>query len=124
MDQKKTVLLCDDNQVILFMLKKIITTKTSKLIVETAIDGIEGLKIMRNKAVDYLITDIEMPNMDGWQLIENLKIKGFDMKKVVVISAQVESKLTPLAQKHGILKYYLKPIMPEDIEEIITMLNV
>ncbi len=55
---------------------------------------------------------------------ENLKIKGFDMKKVVVISAQVESKLMPLAQKHGILKYYLKPIMPEDIEEIIRLLDI
>lgn len=124
MEQKKTVLLCDDNQVILFMLKKLITVKTEKLKVITAIDGIEALKIMRNQPIDYLITDIEMPHMDGWQLIENLKIKGFDMKKVVVISAQVESKLTPLAQKHGILKYYLKPIMPEDIEEIIRLLDI
>ncbi len=123
MRKNKTILLCDDNQVILFMLKKLISSKSDNLIVVTALNGLEGLKIMNSQPIDYLITDIEMPVLNGWELIESVQKDCFDMKKVIVISAQLEQYIIPHAERFGILKYYLKPIMPHDIDEIAALIN-
>jgi response regulator of citrate/malate metabolism len=64
-----------------------------------------------------------MPNSNGWELIESVQKDGFDMKKVIVISAQLEQNIIPYAERFAILKYYLKPIMPEDIDEITALIN-
>jgi YesN/AraC family two-component response regulator len=91
--------------------------------VVTALDGKEGYDKTLTTPFDFIITDIEMPNMSGWDLIESVQKDGFDMKKVIVISAQLEQNIIPYAERFAILKYYLKPIMPEDIDEITALIN-
>jgi YesN/AraC family two-component response regulator len=118
---KKKVLMCDDNKVVLFMLECIISRKNIEIV--TAINGKDGFDKTLTNNFDFIITDIEMPIMNGWDLIESVKNEGFDMKKVIVISAQLENNIIPFALKYGILKYYLKPIMPEDINDIIDIIN-
>lgn len=118
---KKKVLVCDDNPVIVFMLESLITKKDIEVI--TAVDGKDGYDKTLTTHFDFIITDIEMPNMSGWDLIESVQKDGFDMKKVVVISAQLEQYIIPYAERFGILKYYLKPIMPHDIDEIAALIN-
>ena len=118
---KKKVLVCDDNPVIVFMLESLITKKDIEVI--TAVDGKDGYDKTLTTHFDFIITDIEMPNMSGWDLIESVQKDGFDMKKVIVISAQLEQYIIPFAERFGILKYYLKPIMPHDIDEIAALIN-
>ena len=118
---KKKVLVCDDNPVIVFMLESLITKKDIEVI--TAVDGKDGYDKTLTTHFDFIITDIEMPNMSGWDLIESVQKDGFDMKKVIVISAQLEQYIIPYAEKFAILKYYVKPIMPHDIDEIATLIN-
>lgn len=121
MNKIKKVLVCDDNPVIIFMLKSLISKNNIE--VTTTINGKIGFDNTLETQFDFIITDIEMPIMSGWDLIESVKINGFDMKKVIVISAQLENQIFTYAERLGILKYYLKPIMPEDINEIITMIK-
>jgi len=118
---KKKVLVCDDNPVIVFMLESLITKKDIEVI--TAVDGKDGYDKTLTTHFDFIITDIEMPNMSGWDLIESVQKDGFDMKKVIVISAQLEQYIIPFAERFGILKYYLKPVMPNDIDEIAALIN-
>lgn len=118
---KKKVLVCDDNPVIVFMLESLISKKGIEVI--TAVDGKDGYDKTSTTNIDFIVTDIEMPNMSGWDLIESVQKDGFDMKKVVVISAQLEQYIIPYAERFSILKYYLKPIMPHDIDEIAALIN-
>jgi YesN/AraC family two-component response regulator len=118
---KKKVLVCDDNPVIVFMLESLISKKGIEVI--TAVDGKDGYDKTLTTHFDFIITDIEMPNMSGWDLIESVQKDGFDMKKVIVISAQLEQYIIPYAERFGVLKYYLKPIMPHDIDEIAALIN-
>lgn len=117
---KKKVLICDDNTIVLFMLKGLFSK--NNLDVYTANDGKEGYDKTLTTHFDFIITDIEMPNMNGWELIESIQKNGFDMKKVIVMTAQLEHKITPNIKKYDVLKYYLKPILPLDIEEITTLI--
>ncbi len=118
---KKKVLVCDDNPVIVFMLESLISKEGIEVV--TAVDGKDGYDKTLTNPFDFIVTDIEMPNMSGWDLIESVQKDGFDMKKVIVISAQLEQNIIIHAEKFAILKYYLKPIMPEDIKEIAAFIN-
>jgi YesN/AraC family two-component response regulator len=115
----KKVLLCDDNEIIVLMVKALIKRYSSDIEIITAENGLIGYNKCLENQIDFVITDIEMPQMSGWDLTEKLAQGNFDMKRIVVISAQLESKITLLAQKFGILKYYLKPITDKDILEMV-----
>jgi CheY-like chemotaxis protein len=120
----KTVLICEDNHMNFFVLQKLIQNAFPQVEILHGVDGLEGIKLFDNNDIDVLITDIEMPQMDGWELIDELKTKGYDMRKVVVVSAQSVEMLHPNAAKFGVKKCYSKPINPKAIEEIGEIINL
>ncbi len=107
-----------------FVLQKLIQNAFPQVEILHGVDGLEGIKLFDNNDIDVLITDIEMPQMDGWELIDELKTKGYDMRKVVVVSAQSVEMLHPNAAKFGVKKCYSKPINPKAIEEIGEIINL
>lgn len=120
----KTILICEDNHMNFFVLQKLIQNAYPEVEILHGVDGLEGVKLFESNEIDLLITDIEMPEMDGWELINNVKSKGFDMEKVVVISAQNVEMLYPNAAKFGVKKCYSKPISTEAILEIGEIINL
>ncbi len=119
----KTILICEDNHMNFFVLQKLIQNAFPNIKILHGLDGVEGVKLFSDNEIDVLITDIEMPEMDGWELIEDVKTKGYDMSKVIVISAQSVETMYPNAVKLGIRKCYSKPINPKAIEEIGAIIN-
>jgi len=65
--------------------------------VETAEDGIKGLEALKKKGYDIVLLDILMPNMDGFKVLERIKMTPSLSKVPVVI-------LTNLSQKKDIQK--------------------
>ena len=82
MKVEKTVLVVDDSlntrEIEKFMLE------SANYVVSMAKDGIEGLEKLREKKFDLLITDINMPRMDGFTLVENMK-KDTELKDIPII---------------------------------------
>jgi CheY-like chemotaxis protein len=116
--KSKTVLICEDNHMNFFVLQKLIQNSFPEINILHGLDGIEGVDLFNSNKIDVVITDIEMPEMDGWEFIEVLKKNDFDMHKVIVVSAQSVETMYPNAVKLGIRKCYSKPINPKAIEEI------
>ena len=48
----------------------------------TALDGAEGLQLIRRLRPDIVLTDIRMPNMDGIEMLERLKREGIACKVI------------------------------------------
>ncbi|MFT5662403.1 MAG: YesN/AraC family two-component response regulator [Sulfurimonas sp.] len=87
--------------------------------VDVAVDGREALdKYMINK-YDIVITDIEMPNMDGLELINNIR-KLNKEQEIIINSAYTETEFRSEANKYNVTKYIRKPI---EINEIIKILG-
>ena len=85
------------------------TLNKLKLNFVTAYDGIEALEVIeKNQDIDLVITDINMPNMDGLELIENAKAK-YPLLKFVVMSAYTEAEYLERAKALGVEDYLLKP---------------
>ncbi|MCR4740855.1 MAG: response regulator, partial [Lachnospiraceae bacterium] len=78
-------------------------------IVGMAADGMEGLKLSRQLHPDLIITDVQMPEMDGLKMLEAVYEEGI-MTKAIVISAYSEFEYARGAMKLGVTEYLLKPV--------------
>ena len=67
----RTILLVDDEMDILDIKKRYLVQAGYQVLV--AWDGVEGLYLSRKKSVDLIITDIMMPNMDGYDFISEVQ---------------------------------------------------
>ena len=68
--------------------------------VRTAVDGLEALELLRTELADLIITDIQMPRMDGFGLVEALKADSRLKGIPVIIVSSLES---PADQERGLL---------------------
>ncbi|MCD8096364.1 MAG: response regulator transcription factor [Ruminococcus sp.] len=80
-----------------------------------AVDGFEALDEMDKVSVDLIISDIMMPNMDGYELVEQLRNAGFDMP-VLFVTAKDSFKDKQRGFMLGVDDYMVKPI---NIDEMI-----
>jgi YesN/AraC family two-component response regulator len=75
----------------------------------TARNGEEALKVLENHPdIDAVITDINMPLMNGLEMIEQINKKGLTMP-VIVMSAHTEAEYIDKAKALGVKNYLLKP---------------
>ncbi len=81
----RTVLIVDDSVTTRQIEQTIFETDGYK--VETAVDGIEALDILRAKKIDAIITDIKMPRMDGMVFLSNIRrLEDYGQTPVIVVS--------------------------------------
>jgi two-component system response regulator PilR (NtrC family) len=114
---KPVVLVVDDEPSIREFLQ--IMLKREKMIVETASNGREALKILENKPIDLVITDLQMPEMSGLELLG--KIKEKDPKALVMmITAFGSTDSAVEAMKLGAFDYLTKPFKIDDVTVRIT----
>jgi len=100
--------------------------ETTELILEeffdeitVAVDGEDGYTKFRDKAFDLIITDINMPKLNGLEMIS--KIRALDNNiSVIVLSAHNEPEFFDNSIQLGIDSYLLKPI---DIDIFIDALS-
>lgn len=122
-----TVLVVDDSSSIRAIIKKII--KVSGFDVGAfldASDGKEALVVMDANPVDLVLTDINMPNMNGLELITRIKKDpALASIPVVVVSTEGSEKKMAQAMSLGAVGYVKKPFVPEEIKQTLnTILEV
>lgn len=100
-----TVLFVDDSAVIRAKMKKTLVEAGYNLTL--AVDGVDALKILEEKKFDLIITDLEMPNLDGLGLM--LKLEEEPATKdipVVIVTGhdEVEIKTNKISNLYGVCK--------------------
>ena len=86
--------------------------------VSTAADGAIALEIIRNTSVDLLITDLNMPNMDGLALLTALREDGNPIP-IIVVTAFGTVETAVAAMKQGALDFIMRPLDVEQVEVAI-----
>ena len=115
---KKSILIVDDNTDLIDFVKEFLEAKFMK--VYTAYNGKEALEIISQQNVDIVVSDIMMPEMDGYELCRTIKsdIKHSHLP-VVLLTAMNEETCKRLGYKMGADAYVSKPFEIETLYEII-----
>lgn len=88
--------------------------------ISEASNGVEALKILRKEKFDMVFTDIVMPEMDGFELCEEIrKTSDWVDMPVVIISTHYDSNYIVKALRHGADDYIPKPIDLETVEKVL-----
>ncbi|WP_333854559.1 hybrid sensor histidine kinase/response regulator [Epilithonimonas sp.] len=107
------VLIVDDNPNNIFSLKKLLESNDFE--VDTALSGEEALGKALKNSYSLIILDVQMPNMDGFEVAENLS--GYSKTKeipIIFLSAvSIEKKFITKGYKSGGKDYVTKPVDPD-----------
>ncbi len=84
-----------------------------------AVDGADGLEKFKENKVDLILTDISMPNMNGFEMIEEIRKSDKDIP-IVILSAYSETEYFIKGIEYRVDGYLLKPF---SLEQFLTILN-
>lgn len=118
-DNKKKILIVDDEQVFLEQLTDALEHSSLELQIDTARDGIEALEQLRETRHDIVITDLKMPRMDGHALLKEIQ-KKYPSIYVVVITAFGSVSGAVEAMKYGAYDFLEKPFNMDTLELSLT----
>lgn len=117
MNERKRILAVDDEPNMRRLLE--ITLRQAGHQALLAADGREALEILRNQGADLVVSDLNMPGMDGIKLLASMREEGMDTPLIIVTAkGEVESAVT--AMKLGAADYILRPFDLETLEIAMT----
>lgn len=113
------LVIIDDEYFTLEGMKQIIDWEECGIkITGTASDGTEGLELIREQGADIVIADIKMQEMDGLEMIEELRKDGFD-GKIIILSGYQLFTHAQRAIEYKVEKYLTKPVNPKELLKTI-----
>lgn len=116
------VLIVDDSAAIRKILQRVLRQAEVPLgQVFEAGDGLEALELLKNQAVGLILSDINMPNMDGLQFLSQVRANDA-WKSVPVVMITTEGGQTKVmeAVQLGASGYVRKPFTADQIKEKLT----
>jgi two-component system, chemotaxis family, chemotaxis protein CheY len=93
------------------------------LVVFEAGSGIEGLEVLRSKKVDIILSDINMPSMDGLEFVRQLRLQQLAPEApVVMITTESSEEHVKQAIRAGAKGYIRKPFTADQVKERVLSL--
>jgi two-component system, chemotaxis family, chemotaxis protein CheY len=118
----KRILTIDDSKTMRDMLR--MTLVDAGYVVLQAVDGLDGLDVLKKERVDVVITDINMPKMDGYGVIRHLRAdSGYDDTPILVLSTENDQKTKDIGRDAGATGWLVKPFDPDQLVEIVKQVS-
>lgn len=115
MQQKLRAILIDDEVNNLSLLEKMLLQHCSNVeVVATETNALQGIELLRNLKPDLLFLDIQMPHLNGFELLQALEPVDFE---VIVVTAYDEFALA--AFDHHVLGFLTKPVVREKLIQTV-----
>ncbi|PLX83135.1 MAG: two-component system response regulator [Desulfuromonas sp.] len=85
-------------------------------------DGEEALKIMENQHVDMLVTDLNMPKLDGIGLVKQVrKLPGHRFMPIIMLTTETNDEFKRQGKVVGASGWIVKPFRPEQVLGVVRM---
>ena len=120
------VLICDDSSTDRKITKKVLESQDWIETIEAPSGKAALNTLSKDSSIDLVISDIMMPDMDGFRLARSIREKGYDMP-IIAISARMESSDKKKLTTSGVNAFVSKPInqqlLLDKIDELISQKN-
>jgi two-component system chemotaxis response regulator CheY len=118
MSRRRTVLAVDDSLTIRELVNFVLTNAGFTVVL--AEDGIEGLERLKTVAPDVIITDVNMPRLDGLSFIERARVETpARATPILVLTTESEPAQKARAKAAGATGWIVKPFNPTQLIEAI-----
>jgi two-component system response regulator YesN len=115
-------MIVDDEPYILEGLTKIVREAgTPFTLIEEALDAVEALEKMHDFTPDVIITDLNMPEKSGFELIDEAK-KAHFCDRFIILSGYDDFEYARRAIRTGVIDYLLKPINRDEIIRLLELI--
>lgn len=122
-----TTLIVDDSSVMRKIVERALRQAgLDPLVVHEAGSGTEGLDVLRSKNVDLILSDINMPMMDGLEFLRQIKAQNLAPGvPVVMITTESSEEHVKQAIQAGARGYIRKPFTADQVKErVLPLLRV
>ncbi len=122
------LILVDDDEVLLVILEKMIQKVNPNLHLKLFSSGNAALNHLNNyqnsEAHPYLLVDINLKDMSGWDFLNQLQTRKDQFSKVILITSSVNSSNPVTAKKYlPVIGFFEKPITFEVIHQILELIE-
>ncbi|HHL73281.1 MAG TPA: response regulator [Bacteroidetes bacterium] len=113
--KKKVALVADDSSTIRKLISLTLKSRGTKVV--TASDGMEALELLPTLDVDLIITDLNMPNIDGYEFIRIVRENDYYQDvPIIILSSEKEKEDIERGIAAGANSYLVKPFVPEKLQ--------
>lgn len=114
----KVILTVDDSRTMRDMLR--LALMDASFTVLQAVDGVHGLEVLEGSRPDVIITDINMPNMDGFGFIEGVRRSGLHAATpILVLTTESDQDKKQRAREAGATGWIVKPFDPVKLVDAV-----
>ncbi|SRR5260221_13564357 len=114
----KSILIVDDSESIRELVG--LTLQSSGYQVEKGIDGKDALRFFDGREISLVITDLNMPNLDGIQLIKEIRSRnGYKTIPILMLTTESQSAKKEEAKAAGATGWIVKPFVQEKLIEVV-----
>jgi two-component system, chemotaxis family, chemotaxis protein CheY len=118
-DMSKRILTVDDSRTMREMVA--MTLRNAGFHVIQADDGVNALKVLADNEVDIIITDLNMPNMDGLQLVKALRAKPeFKGTPILFLTTRNTDSDKQQGRAAGATGWITKPFDPQRLLQVVN----
>jgi CheY-like chemotaxis protein len=116
---KKQILAIDDSKAIRFLLQTVLGKEYNVI---TVPDGFSAMYYLSHRQMpDLIIADPQLPDMENWELIQQLSSSGMYGDIPLIVLSGLEKNETELkCLEYGIVKHFVKPFNPVDLMSAIS----
>jgi len=119
--RQKVVLLADDSEMVRNFHSYVLKNAGYKIV--SAIDGADALEKLLMNNIDLVATDINMPNMDGYELVKRIRAMAeYEDMPIIIVSTESESQDKQKGYDAGANVYIIKPTSPDQLVESVNLL--
>ena len=116
-EPKSRILLVDDEPNQLVTISRILSRQGYRML--TASNGQEALGLLAVEPVDVMVTDLNMPIMDGLTFVKTYRGAG-NTTPIIMVTTESEKAKVVAAIKAGVNNYVVKPFTPDTLEARIN----
>jgi len=115
------ILIVDDSTMLRDMLSYALNEGGYSSVTE-AIDGVDGLAKAKEIQFDLVITDINMPNMDGLTLVSELrKLESYSTTPILVLTTERGDEMKAKGKAAGATGWIVKPFIPDQLLKAVNI---
>lgn len=120
-EQRKRMLVVEDDPDLLRLFKMVIEGWELPIDVTTATNGFEALLRIGEQCPDLLLTDLNMPGMDGFRMIASLRSfgQGYEQLEVVVVTALSADEIAGRGGLPAGVRVFSKPVDFDELEAVV-----